>query len=883
MINVMLLLALCGLIRPQNVMAEERVKVAVLPFQVYSLQPLDHLKRGLQEMLTARMARRGLNMISPEVINRHPLAFVPQLETKDLLGLGRDLKAEWVLAGSVTQIGKRLSLDLKVVDVTVKRPPFLMYMVAEDIDALPDTAQRIAASIDHEISGVVQVDSVRIKGNQRIEKEAILAVVRTKGGDRLDPEQLDKDLRDIYKMGFFRDVKTETEDGPRGKIVTFNVAEKPSIGKIVFEGNKNVEESELSKELGIKLYTILDHNEVRQSVNRLRDYYRKKAYYNAEIKERIEPLPNNEVLLKYEIEEREKVYVTKIQFLGNKKFREKELKKLMETNEKGLFSWITDSGYLDKKKLDFDVHKITSFYHNNGFIKARVGEPQVSHEKGKDLTITIEIEEGEQYGVNKVDLEGDLIRPAGELLGKVLIGKEKVFNREILRNDVLALRNIYADEGYAHAEITPGVKEDDKTHLVDIIYRISKGQKVRFERINITGNTVTRDKVVRRELKVVEGEYFSGKALKRSTENLNRLGFFEDVEVQTTKGSTEEKMNLNVRVKERPTGSFSFGAGYSSVDNVVGMASIEQNNFMGYGQRLGAAVRIGGRSSEVDIRFTEPWLMDRPISGDIRVYKWKREFDEYTKDSLGGDLALGFPLTIIDEFARGFVRYGYEDADITDVRDDAAYVIREMRGRSVTSSVSLGINRNTTDRAWNPTKGSVNSISFEYAGGFLGGDNYFNKYLAQSGWYFPLPWQTVFFAQGRWGYLEQRSGGNLPVYEKFYLGGINTVRGFDYASISPRDPTTGDKIGGEKMMVYNVEYRFPLIKDQGVIGLVFFDAGNVFGANESFDFNGIRMSAGGGVRWYSPMGPLRLEWGYNLDREGDEPSSNVEFSIGTMF
>ena len=881
-VQIMLFLAVWGFFRPQGVIAEDKAKVAVLPFRVYSLKPLDHLKLGLQEMLTSRMAKRGLSMISPKVINRHALAFLPQLESKDLMKIGEDIKVRWVLAGSVTQIGKRLSVDLKVADVTKKRPPFLIYMVAEDIDALEETAQRIATSVDHQISGVPQVDSIRVEGNERIEKEAILAVVMTKPGDRIDYDRLDKDLRDIYKMGFFEDVKTRTEEGARGKIVIFNVTEKPSIGKIVFSGNKRIEDSDLRKEVGIKLYTILDHNEIRQSVNRLRDYYRQKAYYNVDIEERIEPLPNNEVLLKYEIEEHEKVYVEKIQFLGNNKYNDRELKKLMETNEKGFFSWITDSGHLDRKKLDFDVHKITSFYHNNGFVKTRVGEPKISYEKDKGLVITIEIEEGQQYSVEKVDVEGDLIRPDTELLEKVQISKEKVFNREIVRKDVLALRTIYSDEGYAHAEVTPSIREDDKASVVDITYKISKGQKVRFERINITGNTVTRDKVIRRELKLVEGEYFSGRALKRSTENLHRLGFFEDVEVRTKKGSQDDLMVLNVNVKEKPTGSFSIGAGYSSVDQAIALFQVAQNNLFGYGQKLSASARLGGASSEFDIRFIEPWLFDKPLSAGIDAYKWEREYDEYTKDSLGTALSFGFPLGI-GEFTRGSVKYAYDDAEITDVAETASLLIKDMKGRNVTSSATFAIQRDSKDRPWNTSKGSVNRVSFEYGGGFLGGDVYFNRYIARSAWYFPMFWDTVFVVQGRAGYVKQRSGGKLPVYQKFRIGGINTVRGFDYASISPLDPQTLDRIGGEKMMVFNLEYRFPLLKEQGIVGLVFFDAGNVFTKDEDYGFSDIRKSAGAGFRWYSPIGPLRLEYGRNLDPRAGEKSGNWEFTVGGFF
>ena len=865
-LQLVLLLTVSGFLRPKAVGAQERGKVAVLPFKVHALKPLDQLTRGLQEMLTARMEKLGFSVISPEVVDKHPMVFQPALETTDLMEIGKDLGADWVISGSMTQIGQKISLDVKVVDVTGRRPPFLQYVVAENMDELPATTERLAASLDNRITGVVQVAQVRVKGNHRIEKAAILAVVRTKKGERLNYDRLDKDLRDIYKMGFFKDVEIETESGPDGEIVTFLVTEKPSIAKISFHGNKEISDEDLKKEIGIKPYSILNQNEIKQSLNRLNDFYRQKGFYNVEISDRIEPLPNNEVALKYEITEHEKVFITKIEFEGNTHFTAKELKDIMETGEHGWLSWITDSGLLDRKKLEFDVFKLTSFYHNHGFIRAVVGEPKVTYVKGEGLKVSIEINEGQQFRVNKVSLEGELIKPADELMKTVQIGQGMVFNRETVRKDILALKDIYADDGYAYAEIKPLIKEDDKNHQVDITYLASKGEKVRFERINITGNTVTRDKVIRRELKVVEGEYFNAKALQRSTQNLNRLGFFENVEVQTKKGSSENQMVLNVNVKEK---------------------QIAQDNLFGNGQRLAASVRIGGISSQYDIRFTEPWLFDRPISGDIQTYKWEREFDDYTKDSWGGSLSIGFPFNYLDDFTRGLVRYNFEDANITDVLPTAAFVIRDMEGRSTTSSVTFGLSRNSTDRAWNPTKGSINSFTVEYAGGLLSGDNYFNKYEARTAWFFPLPWDTVFMVQGRWGLIQKRSGGNLPVYEKFFLGGINTVRGFDYADISPRDPVTGDKIGGDKMMIYNLEYHFPLLKEQGIIGIVFFDAGNVFGSGEGpgedFTFSGIRRSVGGGVRWYSPLGPLRLEWGYNLDPQYNEAHSKFDFSLGTVF
>ena len=742
-------------------------------------------------------------------------------------------------------------------------------------------------------TNVPYVDSIQVEGNQRIDKEAILAVVTTRKGDRLDFDQLDRDLRDIHRMKYFMDVKIDIKDGPEGKIVLFIVVEKPSIGEIVFKGNQKLGEEELKEEVGITLYAILDDNENRQSINRLTDFYREKGYFNAEIKLTTEALPNNEVRITYDIIENDKVYIAEIKFLGNKEFDEGDLKDVMKSSEKGLFSWITDSGFLNKKMLEYDVHMITTFYNNHGFINARVGEPIITFNEEKEIILTIEIEEGKQYGVHNVSIKGDLIMHEDGLLEKVRIGDEGVFNREIVRNDILALKDIYVDAGYAYAEVTPSIRQDDEKYLVDITYLISKGSKVRFERINIIGNTVTRDKIIRRELEAVEGEDFSGGALRVSTENLKRLGFFEDVEMVTKKGSRDDLMVLDVKVKDQSTGSFSVGAGYSSENALFATFQIAQKNFLGRGQRLEASATLGGTSTQFNVTFTEPWLFDTRLSGTINLYKVKQQYDDYTIDdvkydqykrnSMGGRLGIGFPLDKIDEFTRGTSSYTYDDSDIGDVPWNASIEWQDMEGRNVTSSITNGISRDTRDEPWNTHKGSYNNLSFEFAGRFLSGDVNFNKIRLTSAWFFPLFWDTVFLARGNWGYIEERSGGKLPVYQKFRIGGMNSVRGFEAGDISPRDPITGDFIGGTRMMYYNLEYRFPLLKEQGITGLVFFDCGNVFTDQEHYTFSGIRKSAGGGIRWYSPMGPLRLEYGKNLDPLRWEETGKWEFSMGGAF
>jgi outer membrane protein insertion porin family len=684
--------------------AEEPGKVAVLPFRIHAPEPLDHLKKNLQVMLYINLGNKDLPMINPNVVNKHPNAFTTVLPLKDVISIGQDLGAAWVITGDLTQIGRTISLDLKVFDITTKEPPFSIFITEDDIDRVNNAIKRAAVSTYNQIAGVVQIDSVKIQGNKRVESEAILAVMNSKKGESLDYDKLDGDLRAIYKLGYFQDVSIETERGPKGAIITFIVKEKESISKISFEGNKKVKEKDLMEEAGIKLYSIRNPSEITQSINRLEEFYRQKGYYNVEITEKLLELPNNEVSLTYQVVEGEKVYIRKIEFVGNERFDDGDLKGVLQTKKRGLLSIFTKSGLLNKDKLEFDRHKLISFYHNQGFLKAKVGEPKVSYKEDEGLTITFEIIEGDLYKVNDVKITGDLIVPAEILLETMAIKDQEYFSREIVRKDT-----------FAYADVTPLTNEDDKNHLVNITYRISKKQKVRFERINISGNDRTRDKVIRRELDVIEGEFFSGEGLRRSTQNLHRLGFFGNVEVKTKKGSQNDLIVLDINVEEQATGSLSMGIGYSSFDKTAGTFSLSESNLFGRGQKAAATVSLGSRTADFNIKFTEPWFLDKRLSVTTDLYRFRREFDEYTKDSVGGALRVGFPLRRLDPWTSLTVGYRYDDADIFDVSPNAAPEIKEMIGTNVTSAANFMISRDSRDKLWDTSRGSINSLRFEYA------------------------------------------------------------------------------------------------------------------------------------------------------------------------
>jgi len=550
---------------------------------------------------------------------------------------------------------------------------------------------------------------------------------------------------------------------------------------------------------------------------------------------------------------------------------------MMKTAEKGMFSWITSSGDLSKEDLLRDADRIAAFYNNNGYIKAKVGEPAVEY-KEDGIYVTFKIDEGPQFKVGKVDIAGDLVLPKEELNKWIKISKEEYYSREVIRNDLLALSDLYSDYGYAYADISPRIEQDFDNLVVDITYAIAKGKEVYFERITIDGNTITRDKVIRRELGVYEQELYSGVELKRGIGNLHRMDFFEDVKVNTEQGSTDDTMRLNINVTEKPTGAFSFGGGYSTDESLFGMVSVSQRNLFGRAQTLEVKAQVGGITNAYNISFVEPWLFDIPLSAGFDIYNWQTDYDEYDKDAIGFRMRFGYR---IFDYTRASIGYNYEIADIRNIDADASNDIKELEGENTLSSVTAGLRYDSRDKIFNPTRGSVHRLTAEYAG--LGGDFNYNKAVLDTGWYFPLLWETVGFIHGRTGYAGEHSGGFLPDYEKFYLGGINSMRGFEWQGIHLEDEN-GAAIGGDKFVQINLEFIVPLFKKAGLMGVLFYDMGNVYDKDDNIELGSLREGAGFGFRWYSPIGPIRIENGYILDpRPGEDRNGRWEFSMGSAF
>ncbi len=572
---IAVLLAALALTPPALAQEQEVVlkKVAVFPFAVASREPLEGLGDKVQQEILERLKTDGFSTIPQEDLKRELATLKGPLNDAQVQEIGRKLGADMVISGTLVKVGEALSLEGQLLDLSGHAAPATLKLQATGLKALTGLSRQMAQELSFKILGKVRVSHLDVKGNRRIEKDAILGVMQTREGEIANPARLREDLKAIYKMGYFTDVKLDISDTPEGKVLTVLVKEKPAIKEIIIKGNHNVKRDKITEVMDHKPFAVASETAIKESINKIQNLYHEKGFSQARVDYELITVTPTEVNLVLHIDEGGKKVIKEINFEGNKSFKPKELRDVMEIKEKSFFfviNWLTESGKLDKDKLERDVEKLASFYYNHGYIKAKISDPKIDI-KGKYIYITFTIHEGPQYQVGKVDLQGDLLEDKKTLLEKIGIPKAKVYSREMLQTDLTTLSDLYADKGYANADINPMLKEDEHTLKVDVTFDIHQGSKVYVERIDIAGNVRTRDKVIRRELRIYEGDLFSATNLKESIKNLRRLEYFEDVNFSTSPGSSPNHMNLKVTVKERPTGTFGVGAGYSTQDRVVGM------------------------------------------------------------------------------------------------------------------------------------------------------------------------------------------------------------------------------------------------------------------------------------------------------------------------
>ena len=719
----------------------------------------------------------------------------------------------------------------------------------------------------------ILIRELTVEGNRRVQEAVILGRIRSSVGAPFSPSQASEDLRNVFGLGFFDDVQLKVEDFEGGVKVTFVVVERPFVRDVEFVGNDKIGTSELQDKIEIKLGSVYNPVEVQRAREKLTEAYEDEGYFEVQITPEVEKFGDGDVKVVFAINEGRRITIDSIVIRGNEGLKDKQIKEVMATKQRQYFIL---RGTVQRQRLEEDMERIMGLYQDHGYVQARVERHDVVVDRDKArVTITVDVVEGAQHRVGIVRLTGVSMLPEEELRRQLGFKAGDVFSRTALRDGVRNITDVYSTIGRASADVVPRTEQQAATTTVDVTIEITEGPEVYVERINITGNTRSEDRILRREIPFVEGDLFTLQKLQRARQRLVNLGYFDMVNVTTQPGTDKTRIIVNVEVTERPTGIFSIGGGFSSVDSFVGTLDISQNNFLGRGWQLSLRIRAGANSQQGIISFTEPWLFDRPLSAGFDLFSVQRQFTEYDYDSLGGTVRVSHPFA---EYWRWQTSYRLTQDEISDVRDTTDSLLRDEIGERVTSAVTLGLTRDSRDTVAAPTRGGLTVFTVDLAG--FGGDSRFVKTIGSTTYFKPIWLGHILSGRAEAGYGFGWSDDPLPVFERFYLGGPNSIRSFKARRISPVDDA-GTRIGGTSQVLGNLEYIIPLPFNFRAAG--FFDVGNVYGFNTKFDLTDTREAAGAGMRWQSPFGPIRVDYGVNLDRRKGEDFGAIQFSVGSPF
>jgi outer membrane protein insertion porin family len=765
--------------------------------------------------------------------------------------------------------------------------------------------------------GVVR--AVRVEGNRRVGADAIRGAISHKPGSPFDARAVGKDIKAVMKLGFFSDVVVEMEGSEDAPVLVYRVVELPTVRETRVTGNEALGKDELKDLIGVKAGGVLDRAAVQRDVKKLQEKYVEKGYFLAEVTSRVDEQPENQVDVIYRVNEQAKVQVKEVRFIGNARVAADDLVGVMQTRAGSYLSFLSSMGTFQVEALERDLQNLQATYLDRGYVTVKIGRPSVALSPDKrHIYVTIPVEEGERYRIGAVKFAGELLGQEQRLREIVKTRAGEWFSRGDVGQDLFAVGDVYKDLGHAYANVTPLTDTDAATRIVDLTFEVQPGPPTTFERIEVVGNDKTRDKVIRRELRIFEGERFSGTGLRTSKQRVNALGFFETVEITTKRGSADDTVIATVEVKERPTGTFQVGAGFSSYENFILTGQISQQNFFGWGQTLSLQIQWSSVRQLGQIQFVEPYFLDTRWTFAFDLYMTEGIYTTFTRRSVGGSMTWGYELSGLAgwwgfakhlEDMRLFATYTNERVDVS--TDNPSPIARERFNSGTTSSVRLSLQWDKRDNRIFPTGGFFLSTSAEAAPPFLAPSslfgervNLFTRYGVDARYYHPLFWGLVARGKLTLGLIRDWDADHqVPISELFYVGGINSVRGYRYLSISPRQsvpagPTpdsglTEIAVGGDKQAILNLEVEFPLFKAVGVRGVLFADFGNSFAPGEFSDPSvswSLYKSVGFGFRWFSPIGPLRFEWGFPLNRRTNPVTGVVEddavdfqFTIGNFF
>lgn len=754
-----------------------------------------------------------------------------------------------------------------------------------------------------------KITKIDVVGVRKIETEAILVKIGSKVGDLFSEKTVTADIQALFRMGYFVQIEVFKEVAQGGLALEYKVVEKPVIAEIIFEGNSEIKSEDLEKEADLKNYEILNHGKVKEAIQKMEKQYEDKGYYLVKIEPVIEDIKKDEtVRLKFNITENDKVKVKKISFIGNHQVTDSYLKSRLFTQEAGYFSSLSGSGSFKQEAFERDIQVLKYMYWNQGYVQVKVDRPLVTVTPDKkSIYITYHIEEGLQYFIGEVDFGGDLLFPKSELYDATRIKDNGVFAVDVMQRDISELQAKYGDLGYAFTNVIPSYNFHEKEKKVDLIFQFEKGEKVYFGSINVVGNAKTRDKVVRRELKVSEGELYNETRKRISQENVQRLGFFEQVEFKTsTPPDRSNELNIDIVVKERNTGQLQLTAGYGNIQGLSLGGSIQQTNFRGLGQTLGARIDYTKGRQDYSLSLTEPYFQDTLWSAGFDIFFIEnRERIYYFNRKYGGAVRFGHP--VYGDYTRAYVRYKIDKSDLYENENTDPFLFPLDTARGLTSAAMVTLEYDTRNDRFSPSKGIFTDISYERAG--LGGDLNYQTFSGRFRFFQSLWGDLVWRNNVAYAHIMPVGEKDVPFTERFQMGGAYSLRGYGYGTVgrtifsqfrydqigtsgSPfynaniteeeRRKRSNLVFGGTKQLLFQTELQFPMIKEAGLTGVLFYDIGQ---AEDEITQSKFMSDFGVGFRWLSPLGLLRFEWGWPLNKDDyyGRDAVNFEFSIGPPF
>jgi outer membrane protein insertion porin family len=739
------------------------------------------------------------------------------------------------------------------------------------------------------------VKSIEIRGNKRIELPAISGRLTLKAGDLYTPENVRGQIKILYDTGYFEDVQVETESVAGGIALTFLVREKPFITEIVFDGNEQLSDEKLKEKITIKSQAFLDQQQAKESAEKIRIAYQEDGYYNAQVIPIVQTLDEDRKRLTFFVKEGDKARIKSVTFDGLRAATKEEIFKVVATREwvpwygiitqLKLPSFLSDAGILKREELSNDVERIREVLLNKGYLNAQIGLPTVElSEDKKWFTVRFAVAEGEPFTVSEVGFRGNTVFEVPELRDGLKIKEGEIFQRAKIRDEITRITDLYGAKGYAFAEVIPNVNQNAEERTASIILNIKEGEMMRIRQININGNDKTKDNVIRREIRVDEQDVIDTPSLKRSFQRLNNLNFFETVEILPQQVEPD-KVDLNVRVKEKATGQFSIGGGFSTLDKLVAIADITEGNLGGNGWLGRIRGQLGQNRTLGLITFRNPYVNDSLTSMQVDVYRSMTDYITYFEKKTGASLTFGRWLS---EYVTGSFTLMAEELDFSDPNNYCLdiitanpFVCRQL-GNQTTTGFRTSVFRDTRDYYLDPRTGWRIGAGFDLGTPILGGSNNFYKYYFDAIKYTPLPYDTRFSLHVRYGEANGIGDKPVPLTELFFVGGINTMRGFVFGRAGPVDPATFALLGANKQLIFNNDFIFTISSEAKLNGVLFFDYGKGFAENESISLD-LRKAAGIEGRWISPFGPLRVAYGINLDARNGEKKGVFEFTMGQMF